>query len=643
MQSSAVTILTDESPAHKDSDAAAAMGAMSPHGRQQQQRRTSRSGTPPCNSWADARARMLEYDRHSARYRGTTYTHILAIINPSSGERAATEAVRTGLCAEIGHARVVVLSSEVFANPSGLRQLVKEYAVMFSPDGGGDRSVGERGTVVVSGGDGTIAFAMQQIQIVTEELQQEFSLLWHPDMDPGTSEQDTADGVDASDCEVTTGSANPHRPFYVMPSLAPIPLGTGNDYSNYVGFGSGFSHYKGGGWCFCCETDVAALLQETVSAPSVRLDRWAVDVVPLRVAQQYLLPVDRQEGDEPQSQTTTERGVSQGSSRSSSQHSTVPRPAGTQFNNDGTNTVDRPLEPNTANTVHHVDWAAIQRDRENASVSRYTFINYLGIGYDAYIVRRFDRARRQYPWWHSTRLRNKVTYGVLGMTTLFKCKASRKMIPMVCVSNPFPTVASSASTTPLSAGRPEMIGLQLPSHCKAVLITNVNRYAGGAQPWDPAAGEVYHRPVHIEGVALRRSLTWHSPIMTPVAVNDGKFELQAMGGAFQFGAICMGMTSATKVSQTGEAFIFVLCTPDDLRGTGNMSKYTATYLQSYEHRIPTDADIRASLSMQIDGEALPALEEPTVLHVHPAGGHHLYVRCRNPNVVRMDGGGLAAR
>ncbi|CAG9572170.1 putative diacylglycerol kinase [Leishmania major strain Friedlin] len=565
-----------------------------------------------------------------------TYHYVVAFINLGSGETGVGEVVLGALCDELGTKRVMTLRGEVFMNPAPLRLLIKRQAVIYhTPD---RPPCQQRGTVVVCGGDGTVSFIMTQLDLVRRELEDEFQPFLTASQVQLHRENSAL--VTSSLCD------KPVHPYFTMPALAPLPLGTGNDYSNCVGFGYAFSS-SGSDYRLCtlcgCGVDagaqVATALCDAVTAPCVSFDRWEASLVPLRVAQAAVRSESSQAAAEA-AQGATPNVLSK-ARVAASEHAAAS--AGAQaLHSPLWNRAARPT--NVANAVCLVDWAKVHASRQCAT---YGVINYLGVGFDAYVVKKFDDTRRAHPTVCRTRAQNKAVYGVMGIRASFRCKKLQKIIPMVCV--PRPQLSGSgvavAATRSMGSTR-DFVALQLPSTAKALVLTNVNCYSAGTHPWDPKRGKLHYRPVTLRNGKVTPTLTTISsgaavetlptPTPRPVAINDCAFELQAMGGVLNYTSLGIGLSTSTKLIQTDEVFVFVLCTPDDLHfPSGRCSAYTQLNLkEKYESRIESDSSVRASLNVQIDGESMPPITESTIIHVRPQPGTRVLIRCRSASVVQ---------
>lgn len=145
--------------------------------------------------------------------------------------------------------------------------------------------------------------------------------------------------------------------------------------------------------------------------------------------------------------------------------------------------------------------------------SHVSLINYLGIGFDAYVATKFDQTRRAHPSLCRTRTTNKMVYGIQSIHGAIQCPSLSEEIPMICLpwtlppspearhscpeATAIPTFSTTkdnrlvggvAPTTATPAGTPPLaltpyIALGLPSSAKALVVSNVDSYAAGCRPW----------------------------------------------------------------------------------------------------------------------------------------------------------------
>ncbi|CAD2219465.1 Diacylglycerol kinase catalytic domain containing protein, putative [Angomonas deanei] len=104
------------------------------------------------------------------------YNYVVGIVNPFSGENSAAKTVIQRMADEFFENRVLKIEKAIFADPTALREFIKIHAVIYHHDSNSHHEMNshKRGTVIVSGGDGTIAFVMGQLELVRQELQDEF-------------------------------------------------------------------------------------------------------------------------------------------------------------------------------------------------------------------------------------------------------------------------------------------------------------------------------------------------------------------------------------------------------------------------------------------------------------------------------------
>ncbi|CCW64654.1 unnamed protein product [Phytomonas sp. EM1] len=607
--------------------------------------------------------RMLQYMKTDPPF-PSPLKHVLAFINGESGEKNTSSIVHRSLITELGVEYVVLLSKDMFANPRSLRQRIKEQSVVYHPEKinvrertlvgnvsqtyeDDEKSSSYRGTIVISGGDGTISFIMDQVQLVGEELEKEFGL----EMRASSSEQWEVDSLttcDHEECTMNTHHATgiqkqtPNRDkvscemschslareLFTLPAIAVIPMGTGNDFSNCLGFGSGLKINDVSLCCYGCDSTVIKLLQEATSSECIAFDRWLAEFVPLEVAQRYLKRTPHslspvQANDERVFVRMTAMNETAATHAENAHEEMKEMSVNGCALSPTSSLVDSRPEHNAANLVHHIDW---ERVREDARYKSRNVTNYVSVGYDSYVTYQFDRFRRQHPWFCSTRTRNKMVYCAMGLKAGTKCKRLRRLVPAVCVPDPF-----------APAGRPEMVALRLPKHAKALLFSNVDCYSGGTRPWSSRGG-LYYRPAELQKGNVRGAAPTTTPPVMPVSVNDGKFEVQAMGGVLDYGSLSVGITGATKIIQSGEAFAFVRCSPDDLRypyqtPQSDLPSDVLSPTRANDDPSGSKESMPPKLWVQVDGEAVFPLTEPTIVHIRRMNQGRIYVRCRNPSLL----------
>ncbi|KAG8347580.1 Diacylglycerol kinase catalytic domain [Trypanosoma vivax] len=528
--------------------------------------------------------------------------YVLAIVNPTSGESVAAKYVMRSLRSTFGFERVFVLTAQVFSDPTALQKSIRSHAVRFflSHEVKGNDSqeiLGRRGTLFVSGGDGTISYVMEQLDAVREALEAEQRNF--PVSDPR------------------------HGAVFVYPAVAVLPLGTGNDFSVCMGFGGGYVKHK----VPCCIVNrIDDHVHKALIAPSTPFDRWVVQIVPLSAVWKQL--------------NKKKAGACGQDAKSvvlngASTHSTLPCGA-----SDDSGTVRLWTEEELSVRIHSINWDEFHT---SGDCQRLHFINYVSIGFDAYVLHKFSSFRSRHPTFCSTRWRNKLVYGAYSIKAALKCSTIRKYIPAICVPHPTRCVASSTyagadyaddeafctSAVYRENRKPSYAALTIPAHSKALLVTNVNSYAAGTKPWGDGRGGLY------------RCKTDNCPmVITPVSVNDHKFEVQALGGLLDMGLLQLGMDGgACKIAQAREVIFFILCTPadfvyprDDLCTDANTNGGDAPGKGNGVNK--SGKKIKNPLRVQVDGEPVACITEPVVMRITELQRPRVHVRCMNPHVVR---------
>ena len=451
---------------------------------------------------------------------------LLAVVNPLSGERSAAAAVHDSFVASLGAERVIRLDGAIFKDPSGLKarlqQAAQSHSARFSrtsPSGGAGGSQAEplspgvrrKGTVLVAGGDGTVAFVMNIVQdaFATAVGDDDTARGGMDDVDDtlahllATGAASTSGSPDRVGSPVAERDAAAARADAeeAVPAVAVFPMGTGNDLSFTLGFGLGFTRNHCCAACVCLPQDIDAIVDATLAAPMVRFDRWEA-------------------------------------------------------------------------TVHRV---ASNTATAGPVIHRVGFNNYVSLGMDADIARRFDESRKAWPSMHRLRTMNKLWYGVHGLTaTPFAPKFSNKNLAM--------TIDSTGVALPSSA-----------NNCKAIVITNVLGYSGGVDLWRMKNPELVELPrAGAAGGFENRRVP-----LQPGAVGDGRLEVQTLGGLFHMTFLRSGFVGADRVGQ-GSTIDVVVSDPDG-----------------------TNPGIR----LQADGEPLGEFKAPFRIQVRPAPRGPLYVHC----------------
>ncbi|ORC89880.1 diacylglycerol kinase, partial [Trypanosoma theileri] len=392
----------------------------------------------------------------SSSHRGSTsstfveseqeFDYVLGVVNPASGECNAAQYVLRSMRMLLGGDRVIILEDSLFANPAPLHEAIRNHAVRFIRDGNTTRGtttgningnsnsnnsgssssdnhkkknhnninnnnnnnnrngtinigssrnvfsgVEKRGTIIVSGGDGTVSFVMEQLDVVRDLIEK--SIL--------TSKEEEEESE-----PYQTGLMNGRGGMgmqFILPAVAVLALGTGNDYSNCVGFGGGYTQYKVSGLCCCVENPIEPLIRDAISAPAVPFDRWVAQLAPLSAIWEQ----QRQQQQQKKKKKTTKKD-------------------GKGESNVGISRVEGEMKLDT----YAIDWNALY---SSGKCLNYHFINYFSIGFDAYVLQKFDSFRKRHPRFCRTRWNNKLVYGMYGLKAAFRCTSLRSSIPAICV------------------------------------------------------------------------------------------------------------------------------------------------------------------------------------------------------------------
>lgn len=601
-----------------------------------------------------------------------------AIVNTASGERHALRSLLRGLRSELGEARVIILTPEIFKDPTWLKEQIVSLTAYIPPASsplaqpsggpGKKRSVllegvdAVRGTVLVAGGDGTVSFVYSQLGEMARAAKQ-----------------------------------NRSGPSPLLPALATIPLGTGNDYSNSMGFGKGYTSNGGttsGGKLQCSCEDVLQL-ERMCTAPCVAFDRWRVTCIPLVKAQVCQKtargPSAREKkgsGNETKSVVATamasinwqeacvvdtiEQSKEEEVNEFEEEEEAEPVQRVSEERTPARDSAAMSAEEEGSHTPHRSGSISKRSSRSRKSsgdhsnvmvsptTTSYHLMNYCGIGFDAYVCSKFDHSRRAHPSIFSRRSINKMAYGVFSLKAAANCDTLASLIPIICVPAARDPAcgAAPATTTPVARS---YVGLGLPKASKALVVSNIDRYAAGCKPWEVSTSRerLKIRGVDVVDDELVRQVWKHrttagspSPVLgseggesfssppspaptsmdhapeqlspasanscaydtriTKVFVNDGRLELQSVDGLVQFGSMQMGVGSSDKLAQAKEAFVFVLCTPQDLLCTpGTLSPYTEKKFASQRKYLLRKA--LPGLYVQVDGEPIPPIRVPTII------------------------------
>ncbi|KDO32483.1 hypothetical protein SPRG_22114 [Saprolegnia parasitica CBS 223.65] len=148
-----------------------------------------------------------------------------------------------------------------------------------------------------------------------------------------------------------------------------------------------------------------------------------------------------------------------------------------------------------------------------------TLQNYFSVGVDAQVALEFHEKRKNWPWLFANQSTNKVWYAGYGAKNLAA-----------------PTCANLETKIKLYCDGQR---IKLPDDTEAVIVTNIDSYAGGTKLWRNDATPAYGQPD-----AQGQRTAFH-----PTAMDDGLLDVVAVGSTIQQGAIHLGLASATRVCQ----------------------------------------------------------------------------------------------
>lgn len=472
---------------------------------------------------------------------------LMALVNRMSGERSAADTVYRSFVARFGTARVVELTIDVFKDPSAVIKRIVQLnnafhaAFVRAQQPPGQRSTtprqksprtprspqppidsptrkelssnafmkrtGGRASVFVAGGDGTVAFVMDLL--------------------------DKAFPSSGAEMNIASGP--------LKPAVGILPLGTGNDLSDSLGSGLGFTENACCVCCVCCPNSVERLVTDTLLAPIQILDRWHATVSQLprsMIATEYFSELANQ-----QQQVNNTSGSEADAPDTFTP--AAPAPAA-ELKKTPSSSLDDPRRPVTT-----------MLDSEHELFST-NFSNYLSFGMDACISDKFDRWRKKLPSLHRLRSINKGWYAIHGLcAALTVDKINSKNTQVVVDGHLVPLSKSSEGA-------------------KACVISNASSYGGGVHLWNVADKEsiapplsvpifpsdhTYSTPTNKSSKSTHASTTT-TRTFTPVQLDDGKVEITTVGGAVHMAALqlshgncnCCG---ADRVSQGNEIDIFL--------------------------------------------------------------------------------------
>lgn len=458
---------------------------------------------------------------------------VLAVVNPLSGERRAAEGLTNSLLSVLGEQRVMKLSASVFrdSRPIGLRIAEGVQRVVASrPADAFDGSTNERRmSLVVAGGDGTVSFVMGIIETLVA---------------------DPSSGLNG-----------------VMPAIMVIPMGTGNDLSNAMGYGLGFTTFK---CCCCCPNDVEQLLRAGLEAPVIPFDRWNSTLYRAEQTTAQLVAAARDRNtnvarllqDTLQQQRVRKGGASSlddlaaitanftgamdpSSSSNSLSHVTAAsgiysskaevfrqaeqRVAARKSQQEGT---PKEQAAAAAAAVSSSDGPSGPANISFATIASFDFNNYFSFGLDAAIAGDFDDKRRKYPSCHTNRTMNKMWYGYHGLV-------------MAIGATPFHN-----SRVSICCDKNEIALSDSQDGCRAFVVANIPSYSGGVDLWNVEKPGQFQQTIPVPPGLPGKAAQERAVTYQPTNVSDGMLEVVTLGGVFHMGFMRMGW-GGDKVAQGG--------------------------------------------------------------------------------------------
>lgn len=378
-----------------------------------------------------------------------------------------------------------------------------------------------RPSMVVAGGDGTVAFVMDAIDAAFA----------------GSRSLEPRPPADEREAAVMPAGEAERKP-----AVCVIALGTGNDLSATVGNGLGFTENHCCAACVCCPHSIERLLDHGLSAPVVEMDRW--------VATLYVNP------------TASSATAYQFSARS--------------FGDQADVELATPTARRTAE-------AAVTDVPESLVLCK-TFNNYVSFGMDADISRRFDAARKAYPALHTRRTMNKLWYGAHAISAAWAAPKFR---------NTNVSLAVDREPTPLTNAA---------KNCKAIVVSNVTSYSGGANLWRVKTATTEHLPRVTRATTGEATLEARMVPMRPASIADAQLEVQTLGGLLHMTMLRTPVAGADRIAQGRDIDI----------------------LLKNEGPTPTRVVVQA------DGEPLGVFTAPLRLSVRRLQGRPSYVHCSTP-------------
>ncbi|XP_024396907.1 diacylglycerol kinase 3 isoform X2 [Physcomitrium patens] len=272
-------------------------------------------------------------------------------------------------------------------------------------------------------------------------------------------------------CLSSVGALQEISSFDNVPPVAIIPLGTGNDLSRSFGWGGEFSSTR--------KSALKNCLVKALDAHVASLDAWKAVVMPAKSVAAH--DIEFPHALHPQHHV--------------------------------------PLPSSVSGEKHDKD--------ETAPAFEGLFFNYFSVGMDAQVAYDFHHLRDEKPWLARTRAANKLIYSGFGCTQGWFCTA--------CSTD---SGASGLSSILKLSGRKRGASsgdwqeIHLPSNIRAIVICNIQSYAGGRIPWGKPSAEIRQK----EGLEEQRC-------------DDGLLEVMGLKDGWHSAFMLLKISTAVRLLQ----------------------------------------------------------------------------------------------
>lgn len=223
----------------------------------------------------------------------------------------------------------------------------------------------------------------------------------------------------------------------------------------------------------------------------------------------------------------------------------------------------------------HLPYALHKKETEGEPTNfTGTFYNYFSMGMDAQVAYGFHHLRNEKPWLARGRYANQLIYGSFGCTQGWFCTA--------CAGQTYArTIHMVARIFVKKTPEGEYEEVNLPSSLRAIILLNLQSYAGGRNPWGLPPPEETEK----EG--------WVSA--TP---NDGVIEIVGLRNGWHTALVMAKVSSATRIAQ-GYAVKL------ELRGEHSNSAYLQLDGEPWQQVL--DPDSRSPTIVEITRKPIPSI------------------------------------